>query len=48
MGNIAKKIRSNLDQRRAAYDALPKEKQNGYKRPGSMKKKCKQRPGSQK
>jgi hypothetical protein len=48
MGNIAKKIVDNREQRRAAFDALSVAKRNGRKRPGSMKKKCKQQPGSPK
>lgn len=44
MGNIKKKMRDNLEARRAAYDARL-EAADGFHRPGSMKKKRKGQPG---
>jgi hypothetical protein len=41
MGNILKKMEKNLNTRRAVYDALPQQKKDGQKRPGSQKKKGK-------
>lgn len=43
-----RKMQSNRDARRAAFDALRESVQKGRKRPGSMKKKAKRMPGAQK
>lgn len=36
MGNKHKKAKVKLDQRIAAYEAIPVERRKGFKRPGSM------------
>lgn len=48
MAKAFRKMQSNRDQRRAAFDALRETEQRGRKRPGSMKKKSKAQPGSTK
>lgn len=45
MAKAFRKMQSNRDARRAAYDALTENAQRGRKRPGSMKKKRKAQPG---
>jgi hypothetical protein len=41
MGNINKKIETNLERRQKAFDSLPATARKGFIRPGSRKKKGK-------